>query len=187
MTRSGWVRCQWRCSGSSPAACTPTGWACCSPSGRGGGRRGGGGGGPSWGVGGGGRGRWEEVYLSRVRALPADTRELLLVAAADQDGDPELVYKAAAQLGAAPEAGEAAGTSRLVSWQPRVRFRHPMIRSAAYYAAPPESRRRAHAALAAVTDPPPDPDRRASPPTPTPARPGLAHPAPTSYPHPTPP
>ena len=106
-------------------------------------------------------GRLEELYLSRVRALPADTRELLLVAAADQDGDPELVYKAAAQLGAAPEAGEAAGTSRLVSWQPRVRFRHPMMRSAAYYAAPPEARRRAHAALAAVTDPRADPDRRA--------------------------
>src|SRR5258708_5964423 len=91
-------------------------------------------------------GRLEELYLSRVRALPADTRELLLVAAADQDGDPEVVYKGAAQLGAAPEAGEAAGTSRLVSWQPRVRVPPPMVRSGAYYAAPPEARRRAPAA-----------------------------------------
>jgi DNA-binding CsgD family transcriptional regulator len=105
--------------------------------------------------------RLEELYLARVQALPADTRTLLLVAAADPSGDPALVYKAAGQLGTSPEAGEAAGTQWLVSWQPRVRFRHPLIRSAAYYAAPPRARRRAHAALAAVTDPGADPDRRA--------------------------
>src|SRR5262249_60000414 len=102
----------------------------------------------------------EELYLARVRALPADTRAVLLVAAADPTGDPGLVYAAARQLGAGPEAGEAAGIGRLVSWRPRVRFRHPLIRSAAYYAAPAEVRRRAHAPLAAVTDPGAAPDRR---------------------------
>jgi DNA-binding CsgD family transcriptional regulator len=106
-------------------------------------------------------GRVEELYLTRMRALPADTRMLLLVAAADPSGDPELVYKAAGQLGADPGAGETASTRRLVSWQPQVRFRHPLIRSAAYYAAPLEERRRAHAALAAATGPGADPDRRA--------------------------
>jgi len=106
-------------------------------------------------------GRLEELYLARVRALPGDTRMLLLVAAADPSGDPVLVAGAAGQLGIDAEAGEAAGTGRLVSWQPRVRFRHPLIRSAAYYAAPAGTRRRAHAALAAVTDPGADPDRRA--------------------------
>jgi DNA-binding CsgD family transcriptional regulator len=106
-------------------------------------------------------GRLEELYLARVRALPAGTQLLVLVAAADPTGDPELVARAAGQLGAGTEAGEAAGTGRLVSWQPRVRFRHPLIRSAAYWAAPPGARRRAHAALAAVTDPAADPDRRA--------------------------
>jgi hypothetical protein len=106
-------------------------------------------------------GRLEELYLARVRALPADTRMLLLVAAADPSGDPVLVHKAAGQLGAGAEAGEAAAGRRLVSWQPRVRFRHPLIRSAAYYAALPGARRRAHAALAQVTDPDADPDRRA--------------------------
>jgi tetratricopeptide (TPR) repeat protein len=83
------------------------------------------------------------------------------VAAADPTGDPALVYQAAGQLGAGAEAGEAAGARRLVSWQPRVRFRHPLIRSAAYYAAVPGARRRAHAALAEATDPAADPDRRA--------------------------
>jgi hypothetical protein len=106
-------------------------------------------------------GRLEELYLARVRALPADTRMLLLVAAADPTGDPGLVYAAAGQLGTGPAAGEAAGTGRLVGWRPRVRFRHPLIRSAAYYAAPAGARRAAHAALAAVTDPDADPDRRA--------------------------
>jgi len=106
-------------------------------------------------------GRLEELYLSRVGALPDDTQTLLLLAAADPTGDPALVARAAGQLGIDPEAGEAAGTGRLVSWEPRVRFRHPLIRSAAYYAAPAAARRRAHAALAAVTDPGADPDRRA--------------------------
>ena len=106
-------------------------------------------------------GRLEELYLARVRALPGDTRTLLLAAAADPSGDPELVRKAAGQLGIDPEAGEAAGTQRLVCWEPRVQFRHPLIRSAAYYAAPAALRRRAHQALAAVTDPDAHPDRRA--------------------------
>jgi DNA-binding CsgD family transcriptional regulator len=106
-------------------------------------------------------GRLEELYLARVRALPVDAQTLLAVAAADPTGDPALVAKAAGQLGTGPEAGEAAETQRLVSWHPRVRFRHPLIRSAAYYAAPEGTRRRAHAALAGVTNPDADPDRRA--------------------------
>src|SRR5215472_13534241 len=66
-------------------------------------------------------GRLEELYLARVQALPADTRTLLLVAAADPTGEQVLVYQAARQLGAEPEAGEAAEARRLVLWQPQVR------------------------------------------------------------------
>jgi DNA-binding CsgD family transcriptional regulator len=106
-------------------------------------------------------GQLEELYLARVRGLPEPTRTLLLAAAADPSGDPELVRKAAGQLGSGPEAGETADARRLVAWQPRVRFRHPLIRSAAYYAAPAPQRRRVHEALAAATDPDADPDRQA--------------------------
>ena len=106
-------------------------------------------------------GRLEGLYLSRVQALPGDTRTLVLLAAADPSGDPALVWEAAGQLGIGPQAGEMAGVERLVSWEPKVRFRHPLIRSAAYYAAPAPARRQAHQALATVTDPDADPDRRA--------------------------
>jgi len=106
-------------------------------------------------------GRLEELYQSRVRALPGSTQTLLLLAAADPTGEPALIWNAAQNLGIDPEAGTAAGVERLVSWEPRVRFRHPLIRSAAYYAALAAARRGAHQALAAVTDPEVDPDRRA--------------------------
>jgi DNA-binding CsgD family transcriptional regulator len=106
-------------------------------------------------------GRLEELYRSQVRALPGGTQTLLLLAAADPTGEPALIWNAARSLGIDPEAGEAAGVERLVSWEPRVRFRHPLIRSAAYYAALAEARRGAHQALAAATDPEVDPDRRA--------------------------
>jgi DNA-binding CsgD family transcriptional regulator len=106
-------------------------------------------------------GRLDELYRSQVRALPGSTQTLLLLAAADPTGEPALIWNAARNLGIDPEAGEAAGVERLVSWEPRVRFRHPLIRSAVYYAAPAAARRGAHQALAAVTDPEVDPDRRA--------------------------
>jgi len=106
-------------------------------------------------------GRLEELYQSQVRALPGGTQTLLLLAAADPTGEPVLIWNAARSLGIDPEAGEAAEVERLVSWEPRVRFRHPLIRSAAYYAALAAARRSAHQALAAVTDPEVDPDRRA--------------------------
>ena len=103
----------------------------------------------------------EELYQSRVLALPAEARMLLLVAAADQLGDPRLVWRAAARLGIDPEVASLPAVERLMTWSPTVRFRHPLMRSAAYYTASTPARRRAHEALAVVSDPGRDPDRRA--------------------------
>src|SRR5690349_3741119 len=61
----------------------------------------------------------------------------------------------------APQAGLPAVAAALVEFDGRVRFRHPLTRSAAYRSASLTERHELHAALAAVTDPQADPDRRA--------------------------
>jgi DNA-binding CsgD family transcriptional regulator len=106
-------------------------------------------------------GRLEELYLSRVRALPADARTLLLVMATDQLGDAARVWQAAARLGVGPEAMELPAVERLMAGTPSLQFRHPLMRSIVYHGAPAVARWRVHEALAAITDPVRDPDRRA--------------------------
>jgi DNA-binding CsgD family transcriptional regulator len=106
-------------------------------------------------------GRLERLYLSRIRDLPEPARMLVLLAAADPSGEPAVLWRAADELGIDASTAESPAVDRLVIWEPTVRFRHPLMRSAAYYAAPLAARRRAHAALAHATDPVRDPDRRA--------------------------
>ncbi len=106
-------------------------------------------------------GRLEELYQSRVRALPPDAQQLLLVVAADQTGQPDRVWGAAGKLRIDPELAWLPAMDQLVSWEETVRFRHPLMRSAVYYAASAVARRRVHEALAAACDPVRDPDRRA--------------------------
>jgi DNA-binding CsgD family transcriptional regulator len=106
-------------------------------------------------------GRIEERFLQRLEALPADTRRWLLVAAADPTGDPALVWRAAARLGLTGAALDPLADADLIEIGARVRFRHPLVRSAVYRAAAPVERRRVRAALAEATDPQVDPDRRA--------------------------
>src|SRR5216683_1832140 len=103
----------------------------------------------------------DESFRRRVEALPAQTRRLLLVAAADPTGDPGLVWRAAGRLGIAPGAATPAAEAGLAEFGTRVVFRHPLARSAAYQAASRQDRQDAHRALAEVTDPQLDPDRRA--------------------------
>ena len=103
----------------------------------------------------------EESFRRRIEALPAETRRLLLLAAADPTGDPVLVWRAAGRLGIGAEAAAPAVEAGLAEFGVRVRFRHPLVRSVAYRSAPAQERQLAHAALAEATDPAIDPDRRA--------------------------
>jgi DNA-binding CsgD family transcriptional regulator len=107
------------------------------------------------------RGRIEGHYLRRVGALPEPTRRLMLLAAADPVGDATLLWRAAHTLGIGTSALAPAEDGELLAVGARVRFRHPLVRSAAYRAASPGDRQRAHEALAEVSDPEADADRRA--------------------------
>jgi DNA-binding CsgD family transcriptional regulator len=103
----------------------------------------------------------EQNFLHRLNALPEDGRQLLLVAAADPTGDPALLWRAAGRLGSGGRVLEAAVGAGLLDVGAKVRFRHPLVRSAVYRAASPDERRKVHRALAEATDPESDPDRRA--------------------------
>jgi len=107
-------------------------------------------------------GRIEDSFRRRLDALPAQARRLLLLAAADPSGDPGLVWRAAGRLGLPVQATAApAVEAGLVEFGARVRFRHPLVRSAAYRSASFPERQKVHGVLAEVTDPQVDPDRRA--------------------------
>src|SRR4051812_32426437 len=68
-------------------------------------------------------GRIEDRFLERLEALPADTRRLLLMAAADPTGDPALAGRAAARLGLTDAAFEPLAGTGLIEIGARVRFR----------------------------------------------------------------
>src|SRR4051812_2960474 len=106
-------------------------------------------------------GHIEDHYSRRVGTLPAATQRLLLLAAADPAGDATLLWRAAETLGIETTALTPAQGGDLLEIGARVRFHHPLVRSAAYRAASPDDRQRAHEALAKVSDAEVDPDRRA--------------------------
>ena len=85
----------------------------------------------------------------------------MLVAAAEPVGDAALFLRAAAQLGIPVDALAPAEAAGVIEFGPRMRFHHPLLRSAAYRAADLTERRVIHRALAEATDPQSDPDRRA--------------------------
>jgi DNA-binding CsgD family transcriptional regulator len=106
-------------------------------------------------------GKIEHSYVKRLRLLPADTQLLVLTAAAEPQGDPVLLGRAAAALGIEMSAAAPAVDVGLVQVRIRWEFAHPLVRSAAYRAADAADRRRVHRALADATDALADPDRRA--------------------------
>ena len=106
--------------------------------------------------------RVEQGLCSALAGLPTEALLLLTVASADPTGDPALLWPAAEHLDIdVPAAVAAATATGLVEFGARVRFYHPLARTAAYQAAGARERRLAHRALGAVTDPVADPDRRA--------------------------
>jgi DNA-binding CsgD family transcriptional regulator len=105
--------------------------------------------------------RVAERFLARVSGLPAATRRLLLVAAAEPLGDPVLLRLAGLRLGLSLDDLAPAEVEDLVRLGSHVAFRHPLVRSAIYRSAPAADRQAVHAALAEVTDPGQDQDRRA--------------------------
>ena len=84
----------------------------------------------------------------------------MLLAAADPTGDATLLWRAAPALDLGRDAAVAADAEQLLQIGSHVRFRHPLVRAAAYTAGSPEDRRAAHLTLAAATDAQTDPDRR---------------------------
>jgi DNA-binding CsgD family transcriptional regulator len=106
--------------------------------------------------------RLERAFAEQASGLPAQTRDLLLVAAADERASaPELLAAASLLSGsevslAALGPAERAGLAGIVDGS--VVFRHPLVHSAIYTAANAERRREAHVALAAAITS--EPDRR---------------------------
>ncbi|MFI2486758.1 ATP-binding protein [Promicromonospora kroppenstedtii] len=105
--------------------------------------------------------RVEAGFQRRLAALPADTRVLLLAAAVEPVGDVPLLWRALDRLGVGPDAAAPAEAAGLVRIGTRVRFHHPLVRSACWRSADPAELRAVHRALAEVTDPGQDPDRHA--------------------------
>ncbi len=98
-------------------------------------------------------GRIEESFARQLEALPAQTRRLVQLAAADPSGDPVLVWRAAGRLAIGAGAAGPAVAAGLAEFGARVRFRHPLVRSAAYRSASVQTRQELHGALAEATDP----------------------------------
>ena len=105
--------------------------------------------------------RIERSFIRRVRSLPEEAQRLLLVAAADPLGDVTLLWRAAERLRIPPEAASPAVTEGLIEFGVRVRFRHPLLRSAVCRTAPASELQKVHRVLADAMDPGADRDRRA--------------------------
>ncbi|HEY7626152.1 MAG TPA: AAA family ATPase [Ilumatobacteraceae bacterium] len=98
-------------------------------------------------------------FRRRVDALPASTRQAMLIAAAEGRGHLDRVLDALSRASLDIDAFEPAERQGLVALTgDAVTFRHPLVRSTVYQTATPDARRAAHGLLAAVE---PDPDRRA--------------------------
>jgi DNA-binding CsgD family transcriptional regulator/tetratricopeptide (TPR) repeat protein len=93
----------------------------------------------------------ERVFLDRIRRLPEQVQQLILVVAADDSGHVATTEDAAASLGVEGSAwGVAEHSGLLLVDGDTVTVRHPLVRSAVYQAATSLERRHVHQALADV-------------------------------------
>src|SRR5262249_49689125 len=81
------------------------------------------------------RGAVEESFRVRLARLPQPARSALLLAAAEQSGDPETLERALARSGVPASALEPARDAGLVQVDGALEFRHPLVRSAVYSSA----------------------------------------------------
>lgn len=101
------------------------------------------------------RGAVEESFRTRLSRLSADTRQALLIAAAEEGGDLHTLEPALKRCGLPVSAFDDAEDAGLVQRvQATVVFHHPLVRSAAYRYATRGERQVVHRALAAVLDDP---------------------------------
>lgn len=103
----------------------------------------------------------EHGFSQRLTALPAPTRLFLLAAALEPVGDLSLLRRAVRRLDVDFAASAPAVRVGLIELSARVRFRHPLVRSAVARAAELTDLRAVHLALAEETDPERHPARRA--------------------------
>ena len=104
----------------------------------------------------------EQVFLDRSRRLPPSVQTMLLLAAADDTGELDVLRRAGAGLGLGEADLQAAlDSGLLVGGTTSFSVRHPLVRSAIYQAATGAQRRGVHRALAEALSGHGDPDREA--------------------------
>jgi DNA-binding CsgD family transcriptional regulator len=93
--------------------------------------------------------RLQVAFRRRIEPLPKSTQAALLIAAAEDGGELAVILRAAGELELPPDALDPAEAVGLIETDDlALRFRHPLVRSAAYGSATLGQRRRAHGALA---------------------------------------
>jgi DNA-binding CsgD family transcriptional regulator len=105
--------------------------------------------------------RMEGQYVRELKSLEEETRRVLLTAAAEPVGDANVFWQALEKLGIKEDRAADAEATGLIDLGPPIRFRHPLVRSAAYGSAQFSARHSVHRALAQVIDAESDPDRHA--------------------------
>jgi DNA-binding CsgD family transcriptional regulator len=94
----------------------------------------------------------DSFYTRQVRLLPEDLQTWLLIVAADSTGNTDLIAATARELRLSDDLWDDAEATGLVTVRPSPRFRHPLVRAAAYNAAHGRTRRRVHHALSGMAE-----------------------------------